>query len=666
LRKSELTHIKTVESLVFSRSQALKLDINPITKSWERSLKNFELDPGKPSATRILTTPELKFHRESRETFLRISRAGLERLFQQVYSSGYIVLLTDHEGVTIDAISDPKQKNELIKAGLCEGALWAENEEGTCGVGTCIATNQALTIHKDEHFRARHINLTCTTAPIFDPQGKLLGAIDVSALYSPNDKRSQSLVFHLVSMAAKLIENSYFLRELSDSWVLCLSNRPEFAEVVTEHLFAFNFEGKIIAANSSSLLHFGRKLGHGLIDHHISEIFDIKFTALMDLFSAQLSPKFAIHSIDGTTYFASMKGPKPQAISPSNTKESTEARNITDYITTSKLTLERLAGKDPQLIQVADYIRRIVNKKLPIILTGETGTGKEAFAQAIHESSKRSNNPFIAINCSSIPETLIESELFGYKQGAFTGARSKGMRGKISQSDGGTLFLDEIGDMPLQLQARLLRVLAEKEVTPLGSEAPIPVDLNVICATHRDIKDLVAIGTFREDLYYRLNGISLNLPALRERTDKLEIIASAIAAEAGDSYGELTISPEAKEFMCKLPWPGNIRQLRNALRFALAVNESGTIDISDLPHELSQPSPPSLSQSITEARPTFSAESSQNTMEQMEREALLNALTKHKWKITRAAKELGISRATIYRKLETYNIVPPNARKFNL
>jgi transcriptional regulator of acetoin/glycerol metabolism len=586
----------------------------------------------------------------------------MERLYQQVFASGYMVLLTDHEGVTIDSIGDPKHKKELKDAGLCEGALWAEHEEGTCGVGTCIATQQALTIHKGEHFRARHIDLTCTTVPIFDPKGKLLGALDASALYSPDDKRSQSLVFHLVSISAKLIENSYFLREYQDDWILHINNQPELAEVVTEHLLAFNFEGKIIAANNSSILHFNRKLDHGLIGRHISEIFDIKFAGLLDLFSKQSSPKFAIRSVDGTTYFASMMGPKLQAISPHNIKERTVTIDITDNISTSKLTLDRLAGKDPQLIQVADYIRRIVNNKLPIILTGETGTGKEAFARAIHDSSNRSNNPFIAVNCASIPETLIESELFGYKQGAFTGANSKGMRGKILQSDSGTLFLDEIGDMPLQLQARLLRVLAEKEVIPLGSESPIPVDLNVVCATHRNLKDLVAIGTFREDLYYRLNGISLNIPALRERTDKLKIIASAIAAEAGDRYRELTISPEAQEFMCKLPWPGNIRQLRNALRFALAVNESGMIDIADLPHELTQLNSTSSSQATIEERPTISTGSNQNTMEQMEREALNNALAKHKWKITSAANELGISRSTIYRKMEIYNIVPPNAR----
>lgn len=661
LRKNELNHIKKIESLFFGGQEALQLDKNPITQSWERSIRDFGLDPAKPSPTRILTNPELTAHRESRETFLRISRAGLERLFRQVYPSDYMVLLTDHEGVTIDAIGDPKQKRELKEAGLCEGALWAEKEEGTCGVGTCLTMGHALTIHKDEHFRARHIDLTCTTSPIFDPHGNLLGALDASALHSPDDKRSQTLIYQLVTMATKLIENAYFLCEFQNDWILRINNRPEFAEVETEHLLAFNFEGQVIAANNSSIVHFGREFGNRLIGRSLNEIFDIKFESLIDLLSQRSVSKFALRSIHGANYYATMTCPKAQTVSTGSRNMRKIDKTATDLKTSSKMTLDRLAGKDPQLIKAANYIRQIVNKKLPIILTGETGTGKEAFAQAIHNVSNRAGNPFIAVNCASIPETLIESELFGYKAGAFTGARSKGMRGKILQSSGGTLFLDEIGDMPLQLQARLLRVLAEKEVTPLGSEAPIPVELNVVCATHRDLESLVANGSFREDLYYRLNGISFKLPAVRQRTDKSEIIASVLAAEAGEKSAEVTISPEAQQFMSKHPWPGNIRQMRNALRFALAVNESGTVGMSDLPNELTSPPAPSR------LRPTITEESvesqfpSLKPMQKLEMEAMLNALKNNKWKISRAADELGISRATIYRKMEKFGIKPPNA-----
>lgn len=660
LGKHEINHIKKIESIVFGGQHDLQLAQNPITQSWERSIKDFGLDPSKTSSTRILTNPEINAHLESRESLLRISRAGLERLFRQISPAGYTVMLLDHEGVAIDTIGDPKDKKELNEAGLCVGSLWAESEEGTCGSGTCLVTGKALTVHKSDHFRARHIDLSCSAAPIFDPYGNMLGVLDASALRSANEKESQALIFQLVTMATRLIENAYFLQGFQDDWVLCLNNQPEFAEVETEHLIALNYKGQIIAANSSAIRHFGRGIKQGLIGQHIDEIFNINFEGFMDLLSEPSTSSFALRTLDGTAYFASVKKPKTQSTTTCVMTKQVEVKAL-DPLSNSKLTLDRLAGNDPLLNQHANYIKRIVNKKLPIILTGETGTGKEAFAQAIHDSSNRAEHPFIAVNCASIPETLIESELFGYKQGAFTGARSKGMRGKILQSDGGTLFLDEIGDMPLQLQARLLRVLAEKEVSPLGSETPVPIDLNVICATHRNLEDLVAEGTFREDLYYRLNGMSFNLPALRERKNKSEIIASAFAAEAGDRYGEVSLSQEAEEFLCSLPWPGNVRQLRNALRFALAVNESGTIEVLDLPNNLE--TLPALPPSDTiEEEPDISEESGQNTIEEMERKAILKALKTHKWKITKAANELAINRATLYRKMEKFGIVPPNAR----
>lgn len=664
LIKNGIKHIARVESAVANQSCKKQLDLdNPIVFSWARSLEKYGLDPGSPAKTRILTHSELVSYKESRETFLRISRAGLERLFQQVYASGYVVLLADDKGVTIDAIGDPKYQTDLKAAGLCEGALWAENEEGTCGVGTCIETKQALTIHKTEHFRARHIDLTCTTAPIFDPQGKFLGAIDASALYSPDDKRNQSLVFQLVAMAAKLIENAFFLQEFRNDRILSLCDRPELAEVVTEHLLALNFEGQIIAANSSAILHLDRTVKYGLIGRHISEVFNLKFTGLMDLFTKCSDPRCAIRAVDGTLYFAAMKGWGSRELQASSPIGRTKTTIIADRQTVSPLTLERLAGKDRQLNTVVDCIKRIVNKKLPIILSGETGTGKEAFAQAIHQISKRAEKPFVAVNCVSIPETLIESELFGYKQGAFTGACSKGMRGRILQSSGGTLFLDEIGDMPLPLQARLLRVLAEQEVVPLGSNTPVPIDLNVICATHQNLEELVAKGAFREDLFYRLNGILLKLPPIRERSDKRVLIDSAFAAEAGDRYDKVRLDHKVLSFLEHYPWPGNIRQLRNALRFALAINESGTIGVPDLPPEITHSNPSRVATEDCSDLPGGTKKHlRRNTMEQLESEALINALKKHKWKISSAARDLGIGRATIYRKMEKYAIVPPNMR----
>ncbi|MDD2336725.1 MAG: sigma 54-interacting transcriptional regulator [Geobacteraceae bacterium] len=321
-------------------------------------------------------------------------------------------------------------------------------------------------------------------------------------------------------------------------------------------------------------------------------------------------------------------------------------------------TLEYLAGTDKQMIHNACYAKKVMNKDISLLIIGETGTGKDVFARAVHQASDRASKPFVALNCASIPESLIESELFGYKRGAFTGANSKGMQGKILQSHGGTLFLDEIGDMPLNLQTRLLRVLAEKEIMPLGCESPIKVDLHVICATLRNLEEFVCNGCFREDLYYRLNGFTITLPPFRERQDKALLIEKVFATEA-EKEQPVGINIEAFEMLMDYSWPGNIRQLRNALRYACAVNETGVIGSADLPLEVIQS--PTLSISSTKEDITGNGESMDtDSIQFAECTTIRNVLKKQKWNISNAAKGLCISRATMYRKMKKYNIFSPN------
>ena len=236
--------------------------------------------------------------------------------------------------------------------------------------------------------------------------------------------------------------------------------------------------------------------------------------------------------------------------------------------------------KDARLITHLDTARRVIARQTPVLLCGETGSGKEVFARAVHEASPHAAGAFVAVNCASLPETLIESELFGYRAGAFTGAQRTGRRGKILQADGGTLFLDEIADMPLDLQARLLRVLDERQVTPLGTEETHAVDFQLISASHQHLPALVREGRFREDLYYRLAGIELQLPPLRDRSDRRDLIQAVLAAEAG---GAGTLSPEAERLLLEHPWPGNIRQLRHVLRTAAALADGKPITREHLP-----------------------------------------------------------------------------------
>jgi transcriptional regulator of acetoin/glycerol metabolism len=310
---------------------------------------------------------------------------------------------------------------------------------------------------------------------------------------------------------------------------------------------------------------------------------------------------------------------------------------------------------DPRMAENVRCALRVLNRDISILLCGETGTGKDVFARAIHAASARAGGPFVAVNCASLPESLIESELFGYKSGAFTGASREGRRGKICQASGGTLFLDEIGDMPLPLQARLLHVLEEREVVPLGGEAPVPVDIQLVSATHRNLLEMVQCGEFREDLFYRLQGIRLVLPPLRERADRRQLIHHVLAEEVGGG-SVVGIEAQALALFEHYAWPGNIRQLRNVLRTALALCDGRLITVRELP--------PEIQACAAAPEPAVAgADSRLNSLESAEREALIQELERHHWNISSLAHRLDTSRNTIYRKMRRLGIRGDQSRR---
>jgi len=304
--------------------------------------------------------------------------------------------------------------------------------------------------------------------------------------------------------------------------------------------------------------------------------------------------------------------------------------------------LRYLNTGDPKLAQVIDKVNKVLGRDVPIMIMGETGTGKELLAQAIHNDSPRAAGPFVAVNCASIPESLIESELFGYEEGAFTGARRKGATGKIMQANGGTLFLDEIGDMPMALQARLLRVLQERVVTPLGSTKAVPVNLEVICATNQNLRERIAQGLFREDLYYRLNGLVVKLPPLRERTDLETVVRKILATEGGG--GRYRLSDDALAHFKRHKWPGNLRQLTSLLRTAIIMaGDDGEIGVAHLPDDFLD--------DLADAPPAMRARATAVRLDDVELDAIRQAIAAHGGNVAAAARALGISRNTVYRKL---------------
>lgn len=630
-----------------------------ITRSWTRCVSEHGLDPTRTQPARVLDHWQLREHQEQIESFLRVARAGMEQLYKRVAPLGYVLLLTDAHGVTVDFIGNDQWDRDLKRSGLCLGADWNESHAGTCGVGTCIVERTPLTCHQGDHFDATHIGLTCTTAPLFDPTGEFIGVLDISALSSPSEKPSQHLARHMTVMFAKMVEDANFMRHFSGHWILRLGVDWALVDVSGECMLAFDTDGQIVGANSGARHLLAALSDDGvtmpLVGKPLSSVFKVSMDDIWRVARSGMSSERTVLSTHRHELFYAMATPP---------RHSTQLPRSAPTATVSNdcPALDRLAGDDPTMRRLIDQAKRLINKKVNILLHGETGTGKELVARALHDSSQRAKKAFVAVNCASIPESLIESELFGYMAGSFTGGRSKGAPGLILQADGGTLFLDEIGDMPMPLQTRLLRALSEGEVMPLGAQTPLPVNLTVVAASHRDLRRLIAEGVFREDLYYRLCGATLHLPPLRLRADKAFVIARVLHQEGRQIGLQAELSGATQDILLNFAWPGNIRQLRNAIRFALALCDDGYIEPHHLPSELqgegglAELAPPALPRSTQPVNTLLPSDLSAGLQQA---QTLLQALRQHHWNVTAAATELGICRATVYRQMKRYHIVSP-------
>ncbi len=654
-RKNKRTHIDRIASVVANReTTSSHWPGDGIAASWQRCLELHRLDPSSTSETRVLDSELLKEARDQVGVLRKIARQQMEYLYKEIAGSSYAILLTNAEGAVLDYVVDPTIDHQFKQAGLFTGALWSEQAQGTNGIGTCIADRRAVIVHQDEHFSADNINLTCSGAPIFDPQGELFAVLDISAVNPDGPKAAQQHTAALVNASARLIENCYFLHECRDSMVLRFHHQPEFLGLPTNAMLAMDSNGDIVAANADAARELGVKEVRDLIGNPLANHIDLNDDTLLT--SDNFQAVWPLNQQNGHQLFGQLqisRSPRSgKKTKPLNRGETVFEPKSTDR--DGSLSLRDLAGEDPRMAHNLRCAERIVNKSIFVVLQGETGAGKEAFAAAMHRASTRADQPFVAINCASIPEPLIESELFGYRHGAFTGARREGMRGKIQQASGGTLFLDEIGDMPLALQARLLRVLEEQAVVPLGGDKAIPVSLHVISATHQDLPTLVDQGKFREDLYYRLNGLTLTLPPLRQRADLITLLERIVDAE-NDTNESVRLTEEVCRLLLSYQWPGNIRQLKNTIRSALALCDDNLITLADLPPEIGEsqvsPSEGSPSRAATYPLPVIDREEFSK-----EHNEILTALETNRWNVTKTAKSLSISRNALYQRMKRLGI----------
>jgi transcriptional regulator of acetoin/glycerol metabolism len=588
-------------------------------------------------------TARIDFERvlEQNHTLCTYALPVMDSLHEQIVNTHSMVVLTDANGLVLHSLGDDDFLQKAEKLAMKPGVAWSEQSMGTNAIGTAIAEGLPTLVHAGEHYLSANHSLTCSAAPIFDHRGELIGVLDVSG-----DSRS----FHrhtlaLVRMSAQMIENQLFSAASRDAIALHFHTRAELIGALMEGIVSFTPGGRFVSANRAALSLLGLPLS-ALHSHTFSSLFDMPLSALFDHHRSAASGLLALPLRGGARVFARAEFPLDMRIFPS---DDTPAKEKTTRRSRRASGMGSLNTGDPKLAAAIQKVTKVLGRDIPILLMGETGTGKDLFAQAIHHDAAHASGPLVAVNCASIPETLIESELFGYEDGAFTGARKSGNTGKIMQANGGTLFLDEIGDMPLHLQARLLRTLQERTVTPLGSNKSIPVDFSLVCATNRNLRDLIAKGMFREDLYYRLNGLVIKLPPLRERTDFEKLIEKILAIEPNGT--DYTVSPEVMALFNRYHWPGNIRQLANLLRTAIVMadddHEIRREHLSDDFLEEIALTPDNEDAPAGEKIPVVGT-----TLVDVEISLIRKTLDAHGGNVSAAARVLGVSRNTIYRKLQ--------------
>ncbi len=620
-----------------------------LARSWQRSAQAGLAPQGRRQGAPHASAAQLARALQRQYELLSHAQPVLDYMAQQVAGTPSLLILADAQGMLLRTLGDSDVAGRAERVALRPGAHWAEAWRGTNAIGTALAEEAPVVVHGGQHYLERNGFLTCAAAPIIDPAGKLMGAFDISGEQRAHHPSSLGHTLGLARAAAGMVEHRLFHTWHAASLRLHLHPQAEGLGSLGEGLLAWSADagGLLIGANAAGLAALG--LGRAAIGRvRLADCLQTGLDALLD-WALQASrstscPPRVLARSDGTPLWARVQG--------GSLVGSLRAAAAVVHSTSTALAPERsdalaaLDTGDPAMAAAVQRARRVVDKPIALLLQGESGVGKEVFARAAHASGPRHAGPFVAVNCAALPETLIEAELFGYQGGAFTGARREGAPGRIREAHGGTLFLDEIGDMPLAMQARLLRVLQERTVVPLGGGKPVPVDFALMCATHRTLRSELDAGRFRADLYYRLNGLTLNLPALRERGDRMGLVAQMLADIAPDR--PLVLDAPLAQALTAYRWPGNLRQLHNALRTAAALLGDGELQIgwAQLPDDLAADL-----QAARARRPPEQLADEEADLRLQQAHTVARVVEVCQGNLSEAARRLGISRNTLYRKL---------------
>jgi transcriptional regulator of acetoin/glycerol metabolism len=590
---SDLQHLREIDQVLSGRAVGRDAIV---AQSWRRCVEQYGMDPAKPSPAHIVTETRLREHREQSERLIAIARSGLETLFRQIAGQKYVLLLADAKGVTVDYFGDPKFEDELRRAGLYLGSDWSEELAGTCGVGSCLVTKEAITIHQSDHFDLTHTPLSCTAAPIFDTRGNLTAVLDISLLRSPQPKISQSLALNLVKASVRRVEMANLMAMNRGDWVFRFSTSPEFLDVDPEAAVALDGSGRIIGMTHGAETVLARQAEGPVLGARIDRFFDLSVDSLPDLMRGRPTEERLIQLRDGQGMFG-------HAIAPQTDRAPVAARvGPSDAVAGA---FQSIGGADPAIRRLLAEAARLAGTAIPILISGEVGTGKERLVRAIH-MAQGGGRPFVALSCAGAGE--------GWDAAAEAAA-------------GGTLFIDTPEDMGPEGQGRLVRLLVGLDALPLRRRP------RIIAATAADLSAEVRAGRFRADLFFRLAAVTLALPPLRLRQD-FDWLLDRMMRQFGHLRPEsLRLSPAARAELKARLWPGNLRELANTLEVSIALAEGSVIDVPDLP-----PAPLSVVQD--------------------EAESLADVLAACGGNMSLAARRLGVNRSTILRRARREGLVP--------
>ena len=601
-----------------------------VLASWDRCVETHNLSPDRIGRPMVLTATEIQDHREPVAELLALSQGEVQRLFDLLSEQSYVALLTDANGIALDFRSHDLALDACQSAGVLPGSIWTEELQGTNGISLCIRERRPVSVVMGDHFAATLGNISCTVAPIFGAYGELVAVLNLTTLL-PSDHITQSVVRKVVAASARRIENLFFDQRNAGNSILRLSHYGDFGDMATEARLALNGSGSIIDATP---------LAQQMLASHGVPLIGKPLAAIRGM-EDWLN---AINRRDAT--LLSEQGKLFLRLEESSARRSAHVlrpAKAPRVGTMDRPSIDDLVGDDEAIRESIGIARRLVAHRVPILLQGETGTGKSALVRALHLDTGGDDCKFVSINCAAITSELIESELFGYRAGAFTGASRQGSRGRLLEADGGMLFLDEIGDMPIGLQTRLLQVLSDGEFVPVGATQPVRVNFALVAASLHDICQLVKEGRFREDLYFRLAGATVRLPALRQREDRVHLFDKCFE-QAARNLGKRTpkIDEQARRALAAHAWPGNLRELQHAARFALAVDADDVIGVQDLPAPLGNSG---CGESTSKIR--------------SKRDSIEQTLQKYHWNVSLAATNLGVSRSTLHRQMRELGIERP-------